>query len=433
MTERNALSETAPHRLPTNTTTKHHPVHRWLNFVAGFSPEFVTAAIDSRGVRAGGVLLDPFAGMGTALVAANMHGMDSIGYEAHPFFADIALAKITTRNLAQIDAVSSVLATVEPVSNLYDVWGPDARTFLLKLVDEKSLAYLAGARVAEESCPPDARNLYRLVVTRILEGATGSKTDGIYKAPATLKRSIDILETKTKVLNLIRDDINLLSGDTGQAEIPPRRIGESRLYPKTAETMSDIASNSIDICVTSPPYLNNFDFAEMTRMELYFWNYAANWREITERVRSKLIINTTTAPTTERRRQEYWASGIPGEILSNLTDLRSSLTEQRLLRPGKKEYDSLVLPYFSQMYSVINEVRRVLKAGAPLHLVVSDAALYGVHIHTEQILADLMLASGLDVKEIIRLRDRGGRWVLSKRQGAADGLGEFHIYAVKAS
>jgi putative transposase len=61
----------------------------------------------------------------------------------------------------------------------------------------------------------------------------------------------------------------------------------------------------------------------------------------------------------------------------------------------------------------------------------SDAALYGVHVHTEQLLARLMSASGLEVKEITRLRDRGGRWVLAKRQGAADGLGEFHIHAVK--
>jgi hypothetical protein len=29
------------------------------------------------------------------------------------------------------------------------------------------------------------------------------------------------------------------------------------------------------------------------------------------------------------------------------------------------------------------------------------------------------------------LRDRGGRWVLAKRQGSAEGLGEFHIHAMK--
>lgn len=410
-----------PHRLPTNTTTKHHPVHRWLSFVAGFSPEFVIAAIDHAGVARGGVLLDPFAGMGTALVTANLHGLDAVGYEPHPFFADIALAKARTRSLAQVDLVSSVLATVQPVYNLQEVWGADARTFLRKLVDEENLAFLAGARLAEDACPQDTRNIYRLVVTRILEGATGSKTDGIYRAPATLKRSASIQETARKVLRQIHEDICCFDLDMGQ----------SRLFPRTAESMSDLANNSIDLCVTSPPYLNNFDFAEMTRMQLYFWNYAASWREITDRVRSKLVINTTTAPTANRRRQEYWATQVPSEMLDDLTGLRESLAAQRLLRPGKKEYDSLVLPYFSQLHSVINEVHRTLKAGAPFHLVVSDAALYGVHVHTEQLLARLMSASGLEVKEITRLRDRGGRWVLAKRQGAADGLGEFHIHAVK--
>jgi hypothetical protein len=183
--------------------------------------------------------------------------------------------------------------------------------------------------------------------------------------------------------------------------------------------------------VTSPPYLNNFDFAEMTRMELYFWNYAGSWREITDRVRARLIINTTTAPTVARRRQDHWASQLPEEALVELTALKAELAKQRLTRPGKKEYDSLVFPYFAQIRATMAEVYRVLRADAPFHMVVSDAALYGVHIHTEQLLANLMSILGFDVKEIIRLRHRGGRWVLAKRQGATEGLGEFHIHAIK--
>jgi ubiquinone/menaquinone biosynthesis C-methylase UbiE len=39
-----------------------------------------------------------------------------------------------------------------------------------------------------------------------------------------------------------------------------------------------------------------------------------------------------------------------------------------------------VYPYFAQMQSVIRELRRVLKPGSYLHLVVANAALYCIHI-----------------------------------------------------
>src|SRR5262245_54798597 len=56
----------AEERLPTNTTTHQHPIHRWFNFIAGFSPEFVhecCEGVTSRDHLA--TILDPFAGCAT--------------------------------------------------------------------------------------------------------------------------------------------------------------------------------------------------------------------------------------------------------------------------------------------------------------------------------------------------------------------------------
>jgi len=398
-------------------------VHRWLNFIAGFSPEFVNGVVEDAGIRDGGRLLDPFCGMATSLVAANHLGLDAIGFEPHPFFFDVATAKVATRRASEIDEVESILDAVVPLVDSSDVWGPDARKFLDKLVEPPALSWLAGALLSEQHCSEPVRPLYRLVVTRVLEGAAGGKTDGIYKAPTTAKRSIDVHEMAARVIEHVRGDLQTLPG----------QLGESVVYNRSAEDMSAVAPGSIDLCVTSPPYLNNFDFAEMTRMELYYWRYAQSWAEITANVRSRLVINTTTAPTVERRRQDHWESLVPVDLASDLHQLRTDLRAERAARPGKKEYDTLVFPYFAQMSTVLHEVSAALKPSAPLHMVVSDAALYGVHIHTEKYLARIMEAQGLAVKEIVRLRNRGGRWVLAKRQGSAEGLGEFHIHAVKES
>src|SRR5438045_9498011 len=82
-------------RLPTNTTTHQHPVHRWFNFIAGFSPEFVhkcCEAVTSQEHLL--IFLDPFAGCATGPLVACQRGMRAIGYEPHPFFFRIATAKL---------------------------------------------------------------------------------------------------------------------------------------------------------------------------------------------------------------------------------------------------------------------------------------------------------------------------------------------------
>jgi DNA modification methylase len=73
----------APWRLPTNTTTRQHAVHRWFNFIAGFSPELVWLCCERVG-RKNATLLDPFAGCGTSLVAATQHGFSVAGSDRHP-------------------------------------------------------------------------------------------------------------------------------------------------------------------------------------------------------------------------------------------------------------------------------------------------------------------------------------------------------------
>ena len=196
--------------------------------------------------------------------------------------------------------------------------------------------------------------------------------------------------------------------------------------------MPELEANSCTICVTSPPYLNNFDFAEMTRMELYYWRYARNWQEITEKVRRHLIVNTTTAPTDLKRSHEQFKALLPTDLVSELSALYIQLSERRKGRAGKKDYHLLLFPYFGQMTRVLQETYRVLKTGGRLYLVVADSALYGVHIRTEAILARVLEAIGFERVIAHSLRERGYRWVLRKRQGPPKGLlGEFCIEAFK--
>src|SRR5205823_5172354 len=90
-----ASQKVAAERLPTNTTTHQYPIHRWFNFIAGFSPAFVDACCEpTAGQQQPLTFLDPFVGCATGPLVALHRGMRAIGYEPHPFFLRIARAKL---------------------------------------------------------------------------------------------------------------------------------------------------------------------------------------------------------------------------------------------------------------------------------------------------------------------------------------------------
>ena len=257
-----------------------------------------------------------------------------------------------------------------------------------------------------------------LILSRVLDYCCLSATDGIYKAPTSTKHALTPNAALDKVFGILGDD-------KADAQLG---AGLVRIYHKSSESMDELEDGSVDVVVTSPPYLNNFDFAEMTRMYLYFWGIASSWGEITTRVRSRLIVNTTTALRGHKEQQQAYRSALPEQVRHAADAAVKTLSARRKEKAGKKEYDLLVYPYLSQMQQVLRETLRVLKPGAAFHMMVSDAALYGVHLPSPQWLAQIMTECGfLDVQcEIVRAR--GHRWVLDKREGSTQGLGEYYVF-----
>lgn len=413
------------HRLPTNTTTRQHRVHRWFNFIAGFSPEFVSECWEASHLGPNDQLLDPFAGCGTAPLSACQHGGSAVGFEPHPVFARIARAKLlgqaTPGRIAQIrDIILTGLSA--PVS--LDALGEAPRRFLEKLFETQVLEQLLGAKHALVSSILGNDDLAFLMLSRVVEKSTHSQTDGIYKAPTTRRRASDPTDACFDTAAMLHADVSEMNH--------PDYSARARLVQESSEDMDAVASGCISVVVTSPPYLNNFDYAEMTRMLLYFWSIADCWGEITTKVRSKLITNTTTALKGQRELIPRYRENVPAVLHEELDELVAQLAHLRADRAGKKEYDALVYPYFGQMVSVLRECRRCLKTGGLMHIMIADAALYGVHIPTPQLIASMLTLIGLQEVTCKLIRPRGHRWVLAKREGSPAGLGEYHVKAKKA-
>lgn len=406
---------------PTNLRSNRHPIHRWANFIAGYTPEFVSECARDAGLKRGDVVLDPFAGLGTTLTQALLDGFSAFGYEANPFFHELATAKIqAATGHSSPDEVFTALESVGAyLGNLGDMFGEDAFKFLTKMFAEDDFRVLAAARLAEGLVSEVNRPLFRLIVSRVMEAVCLSQTDGVYKAPTTRKSG----KSFALALAEVRRDVL-----TDCQDIQPKPDITAELILGSARQLCEGRHGTASLCVTSPPYLNNFDYAEMSRMELYFWGYARSWSEITQRVRSQMMVNTTTAPSEFKRQHFQFASKLPEAERKFLAPIVEQLRTRRDQKAGKKDYFALVYPYFAQLLEVLHGCHLALKPGSPIHIVIGDSYLYGVHIPAGDICRRLMEVAGFDSLEQVLLRTRGDRWILAKREGAGTPIGEYHVY-----
>lgn len=410
-------------RLPTNTLSHNHRVQRWANFIAGYSVEFVEQCLATRD-STNDIVIDPFLGCGTTLVTAKNLGFKGVGFDRHPVFYNLAIAKLGNYTLEDLDKIKDKMLS----HNEGRFWADDAQIFLKKLFSNEDLEEINRASSAVHTFRKRLQPLAIAFFLKSCEAACGAQTDGIYKAPTSLKKKIPFKEAVSKAYNIFKEDI-----DSNWYKDHWSFQPNATHFNKSSINLSEAETETIGICITSPPYLNNFDYAEMTRMHLYLLGWAGSWREISTSVRNELITNTTTAlkgKKTSEHQTEHRAS-LPRELLAELDEIVVDLEKERKTRAGKKEYNYLVYPYYSEIRQVLSELYRCLKEGGEVHWVVADAALYGVHIKTHLHTAQIMEQLGFKNIKVDFIRRRGHRWVLSKRDGAKEGLGEYHIKAVK--
>lgn len=413
------------HRLPTNTLSKSKRLHRWGNFIAGYSIEFVEKCLEDEWLeRSEKIVLDPFSGCGTTLLSARNLGFQTVGYELHPVFHTISTGKLQTYRSSDIDSITQTLQSeCVPIG-----WSEDARRFLSKLFNPANLRSIETAAANIKNSNQLMRSASTTLFLKACEYSCGSQTDGVYKAPTTKKRHIPFAQAIEKVADEFREDISSDWYQNHWAETIP-----SVIYNKSATEINELEASSISYCITSPPYLNNFDYAEMTRMHLYLLGWCDSWGDISSKIRNHLITNTTTAlkgkkkPDFQTRAKE----ALPKNLAHLLEPIVAELSIQRKERAGKKAYDYLIYPYYAEIGQVLKNVYQALEPNGKIHWVVADAALYGVHIETQEHTAMMMKELGYKDINIRYMRRRGHRWILSKRDGAKKGLGEYHIEAVK--
>jgi hypothetical protein len=408
------------------------PFDRWFRYPAGFASDYAATLLDHLGLRYGHSVTDPFAGSAVTGTAAQRAGLSFYGIEAHPLIAELGQLKLQ--------------ASPAPPSSLVNA----GRDLLDKA--EVQLAVTDGADLTSEAeltrrCFRD-ETLIRLTTLRdlIISGVAGVWSGHLkwallatlrdvasvrvgwpYQQPGSRRqpRHGDVFARFTQRFTWMAADLS--SRDAAAHDLPdgPTRTGRDREIPTGVVVHGDardpaswagVKPGSVHGCVCSPPYLNNFDYADATRLELYFWGEVTSWSQMCQQVRNKMIIATTqqssmgSAATAAARLQPF------GTAAAAIEELTAQLRAERTDRKRGKEYDRVVPAYFAAITQILGNLAGALAPGAAAVLLVGDSAPYGIYIDTPTLIAELSQHVGFSAEKDVVLRRRGLRWATNSQR-----------------
>lgn len=391
------------------------PIYNWFTYPAGYSYKLVEEKIKEFGLGPQSWIIDPFVGSGTTSMAAKLAGVNSIGIEAHPFVYQIAKTKtfweFDLKQLTQ-DVKSFVDRLNFANNNDWSKINLDGKPELLfKCYPTETLKklYFVLQLIEKSRYSEETKDFFRIALTHSLRTVSTAGTGWPYIAPTKYqgkKIARDVFSTYIQRIEKMLADIEHIRGLNYPKTKTRIILGDSR-------NLDGVESESIDLLVTSPPYLNNFDYADRTRLEMYFFGHAKNWGEITRQVRDKLMIAATTQVSKEKFDKEFLSQEIKKSsprLYDELVEKINSLSKKKLEKGGKKNYDYMVAGYFNDIFATLKELKRVMKKGSSSIWVLGDSAPYGVHIPTEMYIGELALGLGFKKFETETIRKRGEKW-----------------------
>lgn len=317
--------------------TEHGP-HAIHPYPAKFKPA-IPKAIISALTSDFDVVLDPMCGSGTANVEAALLGRDSIGVDINPISVLVSKAKTTRLNSEDLGELYDLSDRVSsPAAQTADLAGPTFHNihhwFELEVI--AALQWIKNAILEMES--EAARNLALTSFSSIIVPVSNQESE-------THWRRVDKDVSFNDVFSRFARKLTSNIGSISKIE---NIIANSLIIEADARKLP-VASDSIDLVVSSPPYANSHDYYLYHKLRLFWLGY-------------------------------------------DVRPVQESEFGSRNKHSDKKQP---IDTYADAMSGVMQEAARVLRPGARACFVVGDAVIRGEFFSMDELLAEVGEKAGL--------------------------------------
>lgn len=374
------------------------PRHRWYYYKEGFSPLLVENAIQQVGVKHDEIILDPFNGSGTTTLTASTNNYKSIGLEVNLFTSFLSQAKSKNADIDIFQAERNRLSENVAKGGKSDLIG--FSTFSKKESNKKWLfnndvlqSFEGGWAATEQISSLNIRRLARLgLIVSAMENCNAKRDGKCLRYRDSWNKHPYNSHTFINSLNSIFDKIE------EDLQAKPITVSPTIINGDCRSLLSSKHVEKFKLCITSPPYLNTFDYTDIYRPELFLGKFVKNNEELYD-LRLKTVRSHIQAKWDKPVKSDF------GLVYQNAIDHITGNPDMLM----DKKIPIMVQAYFEDMFNILTLLKSKAQKDAQLWFVVSNSAYANMEIPVDLIIGDIGTKAGWHLKEIGVLRQIGRR------------------------
>jgi len=365
------------------TTAFTHDYHR---YPAKFIPQIVRKLIKDYAPNGTQVVCDPFGGCGTTLVEAKLLGHKSIGFDINPIAKLITQTKTTPikpRTLA--NNRNKFLKYYENAPSVsYSHHQRISYWFAESTIQELDKIYFAIKKIKDHnvrrfflcSFSHNLKNCSRWLMKSIKP--TIDKDKILPNPKETFLRHLDSMMKKNE-----RFYSTLVQ--SGHINTP------AKMYRRDSTKKLPIETETIDLIITSPPYVTSYEYADLHQLSLLWFGddpkHFKKWHHFSNGFIDfrRNFIGTSS----KEEKSGGFNSAIAKQIVDDLIQVERPLAVD-------------VANYFLDMKKVFIEMHRILKTDGKACVIIGNTSLRGVEILNAQVAAEQMQVAGFKKVDFIK-------------------------------
>jgi len=375
-------------------------VHRWWPYVQGYSAEFVAGVLSAADLRPGATVLDPFAGSGTTLVEARRAGFRTWGTEI--LAPAVLAARVKTHfelDGRKLEAAGRrVVARAERRPS-----GP--LPFLRETRRQFTPRALRDLTRLRDALPPEGTP--EADALRVAFGRVLIPSSRLHRSPCLGYRRGPVEEGGVPPFVRFKNALAEMRVDLEAMSAERKRWGPPATIDRCDARTAPWPANSVDLAITSPPYVNGMDYVMNYKVDLAWLGYARSYADLA-------ALRAAEVACDNLPRSETNAYLSVGQALDPWLDELLPRIRDNVARKGSYRRDDMhavVHRYFADLQPVLAGVYRSLRPGGKFVIVVGDSLLAGAYVPGDLILARMGERLGYRLRgvEIARTRRSGQR------------------------
>lgn len=353
--------------------------HGYHRYPAKFLPNVVKKIIEDYSPSKCNLIADLFAGCGTTLVEAKAHGKESIGTDINPVARLITRVKTTPLVPEIIQSAYNELIAFFPEykeADYANIQKHERLDHWFFPKEKTKIAFLYDA-VRNLNADDPIKEFFYVCISHILKNCSRWLQSGT--KPQIDKNKVipdPFEEFKLHCKKMIKSNGEYFTylSDRGYLRTP------CEIYLEDARHTS-IKTESVDMIITSPPYVTSYEYADIHQLTAYWMDYISDMAAF---------------------RKEFIGTSYSGNSSFVVNGSRQAQEIVNALAAKSKHIAYDVAQYFNDMQEVAKEMARILVRNGRACVVIGNTKIKDVHIKSAEVFCEYLINAGLMKENVIK-------------------------------